>query len=161
MKSARKMTAVVHNSLDIYSYRLLFRQNKENLVALKSKIICVFSNWTLRGKCEGRAIVVNIESVFNRSALCKVHPCCYGLVLSTHLLFYSILSVLTDSSSVAPSTISTIIIISYHFWSSFHDQLANKIPQANNWPIFSRAPLISPPDPDYRLLYPPPSQELR
>ena len=144
MKSARNMTAVVHNSLDIYSYRLLFRQNKENLVALKSKIICVFSNWTLRGKCEGRAIVVNIESVFNRSALFRVHPCCYGLVFSTHLLFYSILSASTDSSFVA---LSTIVIISYHFWSSFHDQLANKILQASNWPIFSKVPLISLPDP--------------
>ena len=27
--------------------------NKENLVALKSKIICVFSNWILGGKCGG------------------------------------------------------------------------------------------------------------
>ena len=152
MKSARKMTAFVHISIYI-QLQMAISSNKENLVALKSKIICVFSIWTLGGKCEGRAIVVNSESVFNRSALFRVHPCCYGLVLSTHLLFYSVLSALTDSSFVA---LSTIVIISYHFWFSFHDQLANKTPQANNWLIFSKAPLISLPDPDYRLLPPPP-----
>ena len=114
--------------------------------------MCVFKLDTRR-QVRGRASVVNSESVFNRSALFRVHPCCYGLVLSTHLLFYSVLSALTDSSFVA---LSTIVIISYHFWFSFHDQLANTTPQANNWLIFSKAPLISLPDPDYRLLHPPP-----
>ena len=52
MKSAREMTAFVHISIYI-QLQMAISSNKENLVALKSKIICVFSNWTLGGKCGG------------------------------------------------------------------------------------------------------------